>query len=169
METLPPSPDDAPPLTTWRQWLFPLLLLMVLVGIVLSNRWGLHAPSNENSRESAASTPSEQPTDETVQLVIDFGNGEKRQIDALPWREGLTVADVLVAAQDYRREIRFSQIGTGESGLLTEIDGVKNEGVNAKNWLYEVNDQPATVSFCLQKVAPGDLIRWRFTDDAEEQ
>jgi len=41
--------------------------------------------------------------------------------------------------------------------------------MNARNWLYEVADKPGTMSFCLQKVAPGELVRWRFTDASEEQ
>lgn len=169
METSPPSPDDTSSHRSGRPWIFPLLLLLVLVGVVLSNRFGLIAPIRSSAPDATHWTPSAQPTGETVRLEIDFGNGAKRQFDALPWHEGMTVGDVLTAAREFRPGIRFLQIGTGESGLLTEIDGLANEGMNERNWIFEVADKPGTMSFCLQKVALGELVRWSFTDASDEQ
>lgn len=169
METTPPSPDDTTGRNSNRPWLFPLLLSMVLFGILLLSPWARHAPLGDAVPDVTQGTPTPQPTGETVGLEIDFGNGAKRQFDGLPWHEEMTVADVLAAARQFHPGIRFSQIGTGESGLLTEIEGLKNEGSTGRNWLYEVADKPGTVSFCLQKVAPGELVRWRFTDASEEQ
>jgi len=169
MKTSLSSPDDASSRNSSRPWLLPLLLLLVLVGVILSNRFGLNAPNHDSIPEATHWTPSAQPTGETVSLEIDFGNGATRRFDKLLWQPDMTVTDVLSAASHFRPGIRFSQVGTGESGLLTEIDGLKNEGMNARNWLYEVADKPGTVSFCLQKVAPGELVRWRFTDASDEQ
>ncbi|TWU30053.1 DUF4430 domain-containing protein [Bythopirellula polymerisocia] len=169
METSPQGPDDSSCCSTSIPWIFPLLLLLVLAGVVLSNRFGLTASNGDAGSMAVAWTPSVQPTGETVRLEIDFGNGSKRRFEALPWQAEMTVADVMREASNYRPGIHFSQIGTGESGLLTEIDGLKNEGVNARNWLYEVAGVPATASFCVQKVAQGELVRWRFTDAAEEK
>ena len=161
------NPDSREACTYRQPWVFPLLLLLVLGALLMVNRWQLTETVSEppTGTEFASWTPSSLPTGETVRLEIDFGNGAARHFDALPWRAGMTVADVLAAAREFRPGIAFTQIGAGPSGLLIALDGLKNEGNDGRNWLYEVAGLPATESFCLQPVAPGELVRWRFTSE----
>ena len=81
---------------------------------------------------------------------------------ALPWHEGMTVAALLQEAVSYRPGIVFSQQGEAESGFLTSLDGLYNQGAGGPNWRYEVNGEYSDVSFCLQPLAPGDRVLWRF-------
>jgi hypothetical protein len=148
-------------------WKFPLLLALLLVGMLFWNRDRFSSPTENQSAIAAQWTPSPQPTGEVVRLEIDFGNGASRHFDALPWRAGMTVEDVLLAARDFSPGVSFTQIGSGAGGFLTALEGLKNEGVSGRNWRYEVAGTPGTQSFCLQEVAPGELVRWSFAGKDE--
>ncbi len=165
MATNPNGPDateDAPPP---RLWLFPFFLALILGSLVIWDRAREHPALSK--APSLEWTPSDKPTGEVVQLEIDFGNGAKRQFDALPWKAGMTAADVMAAARDFQPGITYEQIGEGEGGFLTQLEGLKNEGASGRNWRYEVAGTPGTKSFCLQEVAPGEQVRWWFAGEDE--
>jgi hypothetical protein len=144
-------------------WVFPALLaivLLVLAVIALCNR---QPGSLRGDTESTGSwTPSDQPQGSTVALEIDFGNGAKWEFAALPWRAGMTVADLMEAARKFRPGIEFTQQGVGASGLLIAIDGLDSEGSGGRNWRYHVDGRFAEVSFCLEPVEPGMSVLWEF-------
>ena len=142
--------------------MFPALLVIVLVLAAGLSRWG---PAKTASEQSTAPTspwtPTIEPQGEAVGLTIDFGNGAIRQFEKLPWREGLTVEQLMREAVKYRPGIKFSQQGEGETGFLDSLDGLKNQGASGRNWMYEVNDQLAEISFCLHVLQPGDRVLWK--------
>jgi len=152
------------------RWTFPALLAVVVlvIGLVAFLNREVHSPSIAETAV-VSWTPSARPEGEVVRLEIDFGNGAKKTYDALPWREEMTVADVMVAAQRFRPTITFTQVGVGERCFLTSLEGVENEGGDGRNWLYEVNGQPGDVSFCVKTVDSDELVRWRFADEANQQ
>lgn len=153
--------DAAPP----RLWLFPFLLALLLGSLVIWDRtWERPVVSNATPVEWS---PSARPTGDVVRLEIDFGNGAARHYHALPWKAGMTVADVMMAAREFQPGISYVQIGEGASGFLTQLEGLKNEGASGRNWRYEVAGTPGTKSFCLQEVAPGEQVRWWFAGEAE--
>ena len=163
METTPESPDTAAPNRSPAVgWQFPLLLAVLLLGIIL---WGQRPTVEQPATTSANGPPSPIPTGDVVRLEIDFGNGARRTFDALPYRPDMTVADVMSAAREFRPGITFTQVGEGARGLLTGLEGVKNEGASGRNWRYEVAGSPGTRSFCVVPVAAGELVRWTFAGD----
>jgi len=167
METKPASPDAEESSPTGSPWKLPLLLGLLLFGLML---WNQKALNNVRvARQSAQTewTPSIQPTGEVVRLEIDFGNGAKRQFDGLPWRADMTVGDVMNAAREFRPGISYVQVGEGAGGFLTELEGLKNEGASGRNWRYEVAGTPGSMSFCLQKVGSGELVRWWFAGEED--
>jgi hypothetical protein len=164
MELRPPGTDevDRP---AQGGWLFPALLATVLLvsAVIALNRSSPDEPAL--GREDSAWAPSERPLGETVGLEIDFGNGARKAFDALPWREGMTVADLMLTARDFRPGIDFTQQGQGASGFLTAIDGLENQGAEGRNWRYEVNGQHGDVSFCLQELSSGMRVLWEFATE----
>jgi len=145
-------------------WMFPALLVVVLAVAVGFAKFGPASTSTTNSSSLPSEwSPTARPQGETVGLTIDFGNGSKQLFEALPWRAGLTVEDLMREAARYRPSIHFTQHGKGETGFLQSIDGLKNQGTSGRNWMYEVNDRFAELSFCLQKLEPGDRVLWKFT------
>jgi len=104
-----------------------------------------------------------------VRLEIDFSNGASKRFEALPWKSGMTVGDVMNVASEFQPGISFQQIGEEEGGFLTSLDGLKNEGAGGRNWTYEVDSQSGKVSFCVKEVEPGELIRWTFANKPAEQ
>jgi hypothetical protein len=99
-----------------------------------------------------------------VQLVIDYGDGVQKQFTALPWRDGLTVLDVMQAAQQHSHGITIAVRGSGETALLTKLDDVANEegAVGARNWIFYVNDHMADRSLGATPIKSGDTILWKF-------
>ena len=144
-------------------WVFPVLLAVVLLLVaLLSQRIRESDPAGKQSDQALAWTPSPLANGETVGLEIDFGNGAARRFAALPWRQEMTVDGLLHAARQFRPGITFSQQGEGETGFLTALEGLANEGAGGRNWKCEVDGEHGRVSFCLQKLTPGQQVLWKF-------
>jgi hypothetical protein len=105
-----------------------------------------------------------QPKAATVRLVVDYGDGVQTHFTSLPWRDGLTVLDALVAASKHPHGVTYQQRGSGGGALITQIGDVANEGGGRenKNWLFYVNDKQATESAGKTELAAGDVALWRF-------
>jgi hypothetical protein len=169
METTPPSPDDRECCRGAAWWKLPLLLTAVLLAMLVWRQGQPIIDTGASRTPGEAWTPSAAAIGEVVKLEIDFGNGARRLFDSLPWKEKMTVEDVMLAARDFRPGISYSQIGEGAKGFLTELEGLKNEGFGGRNWQYEVAGSPGTRSFCLESVNAGDLVRWTFAAMGDEQ
>jgi hypothetical protein len=147
-----------------KWWRLPLMLALLLAVIVFAKSSGLRqAISTGHADSSGAPVDSvvTAPTGQTVALAIRFADGPERH-DYVAWRDGMTVEDLLGAASRLPKGIQFSQRGSGEAALLTEINGVANEGGSARNWTYSVNGQEADRSFVVYKLQPGDHVLWTF-------
>jgi hypothetical protein len=157
-----PAPDSQ------RRSALPLLLVGVLavaaaILLALRDESRDGAPTSPHGEAAVVAwTPTERPNGETVALEIDFGNGARRQFEALPFSEGMTVGDLLRQAGKFRPAIEFEHHGAGEEALLTSLEGVKNEGAGGRFWTYQVNGQFANVSFDVQPLAAGDRVLWKF-------
>ena len=112
---------------------------------------------------SVAVSEDEPAAKKTVRLVIDFGDGFSKQYSSLEWKEKMTVLDVMNEAKRHPRGIRFEYQGSGETGLLLAIDGLKNEG-RGRNWIYRVQEQLGDRSFAIYPVAAGDVVLWKFSE-----
>ena len=166
MEPKPSSTDGTQTASpNYGAWIFPVLLAILLLGLILAGRWAPDHTLRQQAGPIPAWMPTPQPVGETVRLSIDFGNGAQKEFAALPWTADMTVADLLLAAREFRPSLQFAQIGTGESGFLSSLDGLANEGAGGRNWLYRVDNQHAHVSFCLEKIEPGMHILWKFTTE----
>lgn len=171
MESHPPStPGPAPPVAdSRRSSALPLLLAGVLaiataVLLVIRDDEVPTGPAPVGvDRSAAAWTPTERPQGEAVSLEIDFGNGARRQFEALPWSAEMTVGDLLRQAKEFRPPIAFEHRGAGAEAFLTSLEGVANEGAGGRFWTYEVNGRAGEVSFDLQPLAPGDRVLWKFS------
>ncbi len=104
------------------------------------------------------------PISTTITLIIDYGDGAKKHLTGIPWREKMTVLDVMEATRDRPHGITFTHHGAGEMAMLTQLDDLKNEerGAKSNNWTYRINDKLADRSFGLAEVKPGDVVLWKF-------
>ena len=110
------------------------------------------------------SLPAADPEQKPVQLIVDYGDGVRKQFTKLEWKEGMTVLAALQQAAKHPRGIKPATQGSGEFTLLISIDELKNEG-NGKNWLYRVNGKLADKSCGIQKLSAGDVVTWQFSAD----
>lgn len=101
---------------------------------------------------------------QTVQLVIDYGDGIQKTFGRIPWKEGMTVKDMMDVAKSGGHGIQYQFTGSGDTTFLTRIDDVKNEGggATARNWVYSVDGKPADRSFGVYKVNAGADVVWKF-------
>src|SRR5437764_15119112 len=116
-------------------WLLWVLALVPLVAL------GCGDQSTEKAKNNSTGDA------KTVKLVIDFNDGSKKQF-TIPWAQGMTVLEAMEKARGIASKPTVVYIGSGETALLTQIDGLKNEGGGgaAKNWQYRVNNVYATKS-----------------------
>ena len=146
--------------TGGSQWRLPVLLAVVLAAIVLYRLWSPAetplAPTRDKPGAEAAEDTS--PPDERVTLTVDFGNGKQRELPAVRWLQGMTVADLLGQEPD----LQVVQKGSGAGTFLVSINDIANEDAAGRNWTYEVNGQPADRSFAVYELQPGDRVLWTF-------
>ena len=125
--------------------------LLVAAAITLVASTGLRAEQDE---------PKE-PAKPSVRLMIDYGDGVEKHFTALAWKEGMTVFDLMVAAQEHPRGIKFKHRGEGDTAFLTQIDDLKNEG-QGRNWVYQVSGKLADRGFAVFPLKRSDTVLWRF-------
>ncbi len=139
-------------------WRLPLLLSLVLATILwyrLHRRPGI--PQTTVS-QPAQTAPAGQTLAKKVLLAIVFGPGSRKDIGAIAWHDGMTVADLLNESPG----LRITQKGSGQSTFLTAIDGIQNQGESGDNWTYAVNGKIADRSFAIYQLQPGDQVLWTF-------
>ncbi len=135
----------------------PLLLGLVLLAILAFQGFRPLAPEIEK-RSDSQSVLADLPPHTEVSIRLDFGDGRQLDFSAVPWRRGMTIADLLHEIHG----ISIVQKGTGKAAFLVGINGIENEGADGKNWLYEVNGQSGDRSFADYELRPGDRVLWTF-------
>lgn len=100
----------------------------------------------------------------TIELVIDYGDGVQKRFADIPWRESMTVLDVLQLAKSHSHGISFTSRGSGETLMVTKLDDLSNQGGAAsdKNWIFRLNGRLGDESCAIAKVQPGDTVLWKF-------
>lgn len=142
-------------------WRLPLLLAIVLAAILLSQQRGIReaifkpagAPPEVADRAEAVAVVGPR-----VLLTINFGDGRELQNEVAPWREGMTVADLLQSEP----RVSLATQGSGASAFLTQLGDLANEGAGGRNWVYSVNGKPADRSFAVYELQANDHVLWTF-------
>jgi len=161
-KTNPPSATDRdrPARAAGAWWRLPLVLAAVLAAIVA-------ARSSQTRERGPAATDASSPrlagaSGQTVTLTIQFGDGQERKFEAVPWRQGMTVDDLMTAVSRLPDGIQYTVRGDHEMTLLARIDESRNEGAGGNNWTYAVNDLRADRSLAVYELEPGDRVLWTF-------
>lgn len=74
----------------------------------------------------------------------------------------MTVEDMLYTATQRGNAIKVGRQGSGAMSFLSSIDGIVNEGVGGRNWVYSVNGKTADRSFAVYELSAGDRVLWQF-------
>ncbi len=106
-------------------------------------------------------------SEDTVRLIVEYGDGASKTVAHLPWAKGHTILDAMKAATTRPHGISFSYTGSGDSAVLTKIDDVQNEGGGAgrKNWQYWISGTYGDRSFAVFELQAEGTIVWRFTTE----
>ncbi|EAQ78440.1 DUF4430 domain-containing protein [Blastopirellula marina] len=99
--------------------------------------------------------------EKAVEVVIDFGDGSEKHYTQIPGKKAENVFAATETASRHPHGFALQSRGSGDTRFVFSIDDVKNEG-NGRNWIFRVNDKLATRSCELVKIAPGDVVLWRF-------
>jgi hypothetical protein len=140
----------------------------IVAAMLAGNAWrrepsgGTGATATPAAGAATGWAPAPRPDGETVSLAIDFGNGARREFAALPHRAGMTIGDLLRAAEQFRPALAFTHQGDGEMAFLTSLEGVANEGGDGRYWIYSVDGATGTVSYEQQALEPGSAVLWEF-------
>lgn len=111
-------------------------------------------------RENTADTPAAM---RSVNLMVDYGNGEVRTWNTVSWHEAMSVVDLLtiVGAAD---NITVSTEGVDEKNLVViAVNGIATN--EEERWQYWVNNtyEPRVASKYFLK--PGDIVVWKFVKE----
>lgn len=127
------------------------IALLAATLLVVAAGWGSH--------------PIAASEDQSVRLIVDYGDGVAKTVSDLAWTKGNTVLDAMKAATARPHGISFSYTGSGDAAVLTRIDDVQNQGAGTgkKNWQYWVNSTNGDRSFAIFELQAQDTVVWRFT------
>jgi hypothetical protein len=105
--------------------------------------------------------------EQTVRLIVDYGDGAAKTVANLPWAKGNTVLDAMKEATSRPHGISFSYTGAGGDAMLTKIDDLQNQGggPGKKNWQYAVNGNSGDRSFATFELQAQDIVVWRFATE----
>jgi hypothetical protein len=107
-----------------------------------------------------AASPGDSGAAQTVELVVDDGDGGKKAY-RVDWSPKLTVLAAMQRAQQSEK-LDFQYRHSGEMAFLDAIGATKNEpGPGGRSWIYHVNGEEADVGFGARELAPGDVVLWR--------
>ncbi len=101
---------------------------------------------------------------QSVQMVVDYGDGVELRLTALRWRAGMTVLDAIETAGAHPHGVKFKLRGTGSTAFVTQIGDLKNEGggANSRNWIYTVDNQQPDVGVGSCELKPNNVVLWKF-------
>lgn len=98
----------------------------------------------------------------TVTLRIDYGNDFEKVYAAIPWREKLTIADLMQHSSQHPQPTKFQTRGSGATAFLTAIDGIENEGYGKKCWIFYLNGKKGDASYATVQLSSSDSVLWRY-------
>jgi Domain of unknown function (DUF4430) len=147
---------------TRRWWRLPLMLAIVLAAIALMRGGVRYEKTERHEQAELEPAAAGEPAGQTVSLSVNFGEGTVREFEAVDWREGMTVLDLLAAVGQGNDGVRYAGQGSGKMAFLTELGGVGNEGAGGRNWTYAVDGKRADRSFAVHELRPGDRVLWSF-------
>lgn len=113
----------------------------------------------EGERGATESTISTEASWVTLTIIHD----RRLEFDPIPWREEMTVFDVLSEVQA-RDSLDFESRGSGRTMFVTAMEGCTCGGEGGKNWLFSVNEERSHRSCGISLVEPGDSILWEYVE-----
>jgi hypothetical protein len=124
------------------------LLLFLSLGIILGLFWSFPI-------KLGPTTKIIEPIKQQVTLVLDFGQGAKREVKV----GAVTAFEALqAAAGEQNFELKTKQY---DFGIFVEsIGGVENTKERA--WIYFVNDKAGEVASDKYTLKAGDVVEWKY-------
>jgi hypothetical protein len=101
---------------------------------------------------------------QTVQMIVDYGDGVELRFTAIPWRKGLTALGALDAAAAHPRGVKYKARGTAANTLVTQIGDLKNEGggTKSRNWIFKLDGKQSEVGVGAAELDAGQTVLWKF-------
>lgn len=136
-----------------------LLVVILVTAILLEHNF---ASQSKNIRVLTNGELAGTNQEITVNLRIDFDNGEIKSYDNIKIERDKTVFDLLKGVAE-ENNLEFSFREYQDLGALVEsIDNVKNDFNNNKWWQFWVNGEYATIGASSFQLKEGDLVEWKF-------
>ncbi|MEK6190236.1 MAG: DUF4430 domain-containing protein [Carnobacterium alterfunditum] len=125
-------------------------------GLILVTALSLAACGDIGTQEAVSSESSslvESQTKEMLSVAISLEQDEEEiegTTKELEVEAGTTVLDLL--SEQYKV--------VEEDGFIVSIEGIKQDEEAKKYWMYEVNNEEATVGAAEYEVEDGDQVKW---------
>ncbi|NIO34142.1 MAG: DUF4430 domain-containing protein [Planctomycetales bacterium] len=97
---------------------------------------------------------------DSIRVTLDFGDQAAGRWEDVPWQEGMTVLDALLALKSSGVVVQYR--GRGGTAFVESVNGVRNSG-SGFNWLYYVNHKKADRGAGAYLLKKGDLILWKYS------
>lgn len=124
------------------------------------------ATLNEKPTTSAGSKAPLVDTKKEAGLAVALSvNGSAVTTEVSP---GSTVYDLMSKLQTEKKLTFAGREFAGLGYLIEEINGVRNNGLAKKYWIYYINGEKAKIGVSAYILKPDDKIGWQFEDDIND-
>lgn len=119
------------------------------------------APAPDYSLNAGTNTAN--PPESSVNLMIDYGNGEIQAFNDLEITDGQTAYDLLkkVAAEN-NLDLKIKDYGGSAGAFIEAINKIENSLTKNQYWQYWVNNRYAEIGAGQYELKAGDVLEWKY-------
>jgi len=88
----------------------------------------------------------------TVRLIVDYGDGVAKTVGNLSWSKGITVLDAMKEAATRPHGLSFSSTGSGDGAMLVKIVTAKTFGGSTSS--SSARSAAASTAACIMSLPP---------------
>lgn len=110
-------------------------------------------------RESTPNTPAAMSS---INLMVDFGNGEVRTWNTVSWHEAMSVLNTLETIAMNNGLVLNTDDKGDNNVTVTSINGVANDKATNMRWQYWINNTYEPRIASKYYIKPSDIIVWKY-------
>ena len=133
-----------------------LALLSALIGGVIG------ATLNKETVVVREGTPNTPAAMSSINLMVDFGNGEIRTWNTVSWHEAMSILNTLETIAGNSGLVLLANDEGDNNVTVTAINDIANDTNANMRWQYWINNTYEPRIASKYYIKPGDIVVWKY-------